>query len=158
MSTLPEFELRRDTFGQWVFTQPGQVPLTGVQAVCAFPLSAPREAVSIVGPDGQECAFIERLDALDAVRRAAVEQALGERNFMPCIQRIRAVSTFATPSTWQVDTDHGPVDLVLKVEEDIRRLPGGRRLLITSAHGLVFDIPDTSRLDRHSRRLLERFL
>lgn len=158
MTPPPDFELRRDAFGQWVFEQPGRAPLAGVQAVGAFPLSAPREAVSIVGPDGHECAFIERLDALDAARRAAVEQALGERDFMPRIERIRAVSTFATPSTWQVDTDRGPAELVLKVEEDIRRLPGGRRLLVTSAHGLVFDVPDTSRLDRHSRRLLERFL
>ena len=95
---------------------------------------------------------------MDEARRAAVAQALTEREFSPVIQRIREVSTFGTPSTWQVDTDRGPTELVLKVEEDIRRLPGQRRLLITSAHGVVFDIPDRNALDRTSRRYLERFL
>ena len=69
-----------------------------------------------------------------------------------------ALPAIGTPSTWQVDTDRGPTELVLKVEEDIRRLPGQRRLLITSAHGVVFDIPDRNALDRVSRRYLERFL
>ena len=36
--------------------------------------------------------------------------------------------------------------------------PGQRRLLITSAHGVVFDIPARNRLDRATRRCLERFL
>ena len=44
-------------------------------------------------------------------------------------------------------------------EEDIRRLPGERAaLLITSGHGIVFKVPDLRGLDRHSRRLIERFL
>jgi hypothetical protein len=47
---------------------------------------------------------------------------------------------------------------VLKVEEDIRRLPQRGRLLITSGHGIVFLVPDLTALDRHSKRLLERFL
>ncbi|WP_026096779.1 DUF1854 domain-containing protein, partial [Ideonella sp. B508-1] len=74
------------------------------------------------------------------------------------IQRLRSVSTFSTPSTWAVDTDRGPATLVLKVEEDIRRLPQRGRLLITSGHGIVFLVPDLTTLDRHSKRLLERFL
>jgi hypothetical protein len=47
--------------------------------------------------------------------------------------------------------------LVLKVEEDIRRLGGGA-LLIGSAHGVQFLVRDRHALDRQSRRLLERFL
>jgi hypothetical protein len=31
-------------------------------------------------------------------------------------------------------------------------------LLISDSHGLQFLVPDMSALDRHSRRLLERFL
>jgi hypothetical protein len=68
------------------------------------------------------------------------------------------VSTFSTPSTWVVETDRGPTSLVLKVEEDIRRLGGRGRLLISSGHGIVFLVPDLTQLDRHSIRLLERFL
>lgn len=157
-TSMADFELMCDAQGRWVCRVAGAEPQVGVQVVRSFPLSAPDEAVSIVGPDGHELVFVARLDALDDARRAPVAQALAEREFSPVIQRIRSVSTFGTPSTWQVDTDRGPTELVLKVEEDIRRLPGQRRLLITSAHGVVFDIPDRNALDRTSRRFLERFL
>ncbi|MBA4211909.1 MAG: DUF1854 domain-containing protein [Polaromonas sp.] len=156
--SMADFELFSDPLGRWVCRVGGAEPQVGVQVTRAFPLSAPTEAISIVGPDGHELVFVPRLDALDGTRQAAVLQALAEREFSPVIQRIREVSTFGTPSTWQVDTDLGPTELVLKVEEDIRRLPGQRRLLITSAHGVVFEIPDRNALDRASRRFLERFL
>jgi len=57
------------------------------------------------------------------------------------------------------DVERGPTQLVLKGEEDIRRLPGTRAsLLITSGHGIVFRVRDLTAMDRHSKRLLERFL
>jgi hypothetical protein len=67
------------------------------------------------------------------------------------------VSSFATPSTWTVETDRGPTDLVLKGEEDIRRLGQGV-LLVVDAHGVQFLIRDLAHMDKHSRRLLDRFL
>lgn len=155
---LADFDLHRDDQGRWVCRVADGELHVGVQVVRSFPLSAPDEAISIVGPDGHEVVFVARLDALDEPHQAAVVQALSEREFSPVVLRIREVSTFSTPSTWQIDTDRGPTELVLKVEEDIRRLPGQRRLLITSAHGVVFDIPDRNQLDRVSRRYLERFL
>lgn len=154
----PNVELRRDPNGQWV-CQVGDAPAqTGVHVVRSFPLSAPEEALSIVGPDGHELVHVGHLTDQPAELQRSLREALAEREFMPVIQCIRSVSTFATPSTWLVDTDRGPTELVLKVEEDIRRLPGARRLLVTSTHGVVFEIPDRNRLDRASRRLLERFL
>ncbi len=76
---------------------------------------------------------------------------------MPEITRLGAVSSFATPSTWHIETDRGPTQLVLKGEEDIRRLPGGR-LLIADQEGVSYLIRDPAALDRSSRRLLDRFL
>ena len=48
--------------------------------------------------------------------------------------------------------------MVLKAEEDIRKLSGRTRLQITGQDGVQYRIPDSSKLDRHSRKLLERFL
>jgi hypothetical protein len=56
-----------------------------------------------------------------------------------------------------VDTDLGATRLVLKGEEDIRRI-GRTTLLIADSQGLQFMMRDLTALDRHSRRLLERFL
>lgn len=153
-----DVDLRRDALGQWVCRLDNAPEHVGVQVVRGFPLSAPEEALSIVGTDGHELLHISRLADQPPGLQQALREALAEREFMPVIERIRSVSTFATPSTWLVDTNRGTTELVLKVEEDIRRLPGARRLLVTSAHGVVFEITDRNRLDRASRRLLERFL
>ena len=156
-ATPPVFTLQRDAHGRWT-CQMGGVAHRNVQVVRAFPLSAPEEDIALVSTDGDELLFVARLDTLDPPNQKALREALAEREFVPVIERIHAVSTFATPSTWQVDTDRGATELVLKVEEDIRRLPGARRLLITSGSGVVFEIRDRNRLDRASQRLLERFL
>jgi hypothetical protein len=76
---------------------------------------------------------------------------------MPEVQRIVSVSSFATPSTWGVVTDRGETSLVLKGEEDIRRL-GRTALLIADANGIQFLVRDIQSLDRASRKLLDRFL
>jgi hypothetical protein len=89
--------------------------------------------------------------------RALVEAELAQREFMPVITRIVGVASFATPSTWQVETDRGPASFVLKGEEDIRRLTPPA-LLIADSHGIHFLIRDRSALDQHSRRILDRFL
>ena len=76
---------------------------------------------------------------------------------MPEIQRVRSVSGYATPCTWQVETDRGETSLVLKAEEDIRRL-AAPTLLIIDSRGIQFLIRDPAALDATSRRILERFL
>ncbi len=128
-----------------------------VTPVRAFPLAAPNEGLSLVGPSGQELAWVDHLATLPAAVREPIAQALAALEFVPAISDLRAVSSFATPSTWSVDTDRGPTEFVLKAEEDIRRLGPGM-LLIASAHGVQFLIRDTAKLSREARRLLERFL
>ena len=76
---------------------------------------------------------------------------------MPEIERIASVSSFACPSTWQVVTNRGRPNWSSKGEEDIRRL-SQTRLLIADANGIQFLVRDLSTLDRHSRKLLDRFL
>ncbi len=56
-----------------------------------------------------------------------------------------------------MDTDRGLTRFVLKGEEDIRRV-GRSMLLIADSQGLQFVVRDFGALDRHSKRLLERFL
>jgi len=155
--TLPAFTLQRNPFGRLVFTSADGVTHEGVVPVRAFPIAAPDEGVSIVSGDGHELAWIERLSTLPASLRALLEEELAGRDFTPVIRAIQAVSTFSTPSNWTVDTDRGPTQFVLKTEDDIRRLGEGR-LLITGGHGVSFIVPDRLGLDRHSKKLLERFL
>jgi hypothetical protein len=76
---------------------------------------------------------------------------------MPVILRITTVSSFATPSSWTIVTDRGETKLILKGEEDIRRL-AAPALLITDSNGIQYLIRDRHALDAQSRRILDRFL
>jgi hypothetical protein len=151
------FQLQRDSFGRLVLTTAGGERHEGVTPVRAFPIGAPDEGISLVNFEGHEVGWTERLADLPPAIRALIDEELASREFVPEIEHIVAVSSFACPSTWQVATDRGPAELILKGEEDIRRL-SQNRLLIADSHGIQFLVRDVGRLDRHSRKLLDRFL
>lgn len=153
----PTWQLERNAFGRLVLTDDTGQTHVGVVPVRAFPIGAPDEGLSLLGSDGHELAWVERLSALPDAPRRLLEEELALREFTPLIQRIETVSTFSTPSTWQVTTDRGPTSFVLRSEDDIRRLPD-HALLILSSHGVTFAVRDRFALDAHSRRLLDRFL
>jgi len=155
-TTDTTIQLERDAFGALVLVG-ADGARDAVSPVRAFPLTAPGAGVSLVGTDGRERRWIDRVDALGDATRALLEEELAARDFAPTIKRLAGVSSFGVPSTWTVETDRGNTRFVLKAEEDIRRLENGA-LLITSAHGVQFRVADTQALDRASRKLLERFL
>lgn len=156
MPNLP-FQLSRDPYGRLVLTAENGERHEGVTPVRAFPIGAPDEGLSLVNYEGHEVGWAERLTDLPDAVRALVEADLAAREFVPEIERIAEVSSFACPSTWRVATDRGAADLILKGEEDIRRL-SPTRLLIADAHGIQYLVRDLTRLDAHSKKLLDRFL
>jgi hypothetical protein len=156
MSTR-DFKLSRNAAGRLVLTGANGVSHEGVVPVRAFPISAPDAGLSLLGEDGHELRWINRLSEVPEDTRSLLESELTQREFMPEIVGIKQVSSFATPSKWQVSTNRGDTELLLKAEDHIRRLTN-TSLLITDGHGVSFMIRDVDALDKHSRRLLERFL
>jgi hypothetical protein len=157
MMATTQFELRRDSFGKLVLTAPDGQVHEGVAPVRAFPIQAPDQGISLVLHDGQEVAWIDDLAELPPAIRTLVQDELEGREFMPEILHIVRVSSYATPCTWQVRTDRGDTEFVLKGEEDIRRI-GATSLLVADNHGIHFLIRDMFTIDRHSRKILDRFL
>lgn len=157
MSPPIDYRLSRNAFGRLVFTGPDGEAHEGVVPVRAFPIAAPDWGIALVDPHGHELAWINRLSDLPDELRSLVEDELASREFMPEIKRIISVASFATPSTWRVETNHGETELVLKGEEDIRRL-ASPALLIADSHGIHFLIRDRYALDQNSRKILDRFL
>ena len=157
MSLTPTYQLQHDARGRLTFTgEDGEVH-EAVVPVRAFPIAAPDEGIALVDPHGHELAWIDSLEDLPEAMRALVAAELAGREFMPVIERIVDVSSFATPSTWRLQTDHGNARMILKGEEDIRRLPNNA-LLIADSHGINYLIRDRAALDAHSRKILDRFL
>ncbi len=157
MSMNPAFQLARDPFGKLILSSADGTCHEAVVPVRSFPITAPEQGISILSSDGHELAWIPRLESLSGETRMLIEQELASREFMPEIQRILEISSFATPSTWTVETNRGVTSFILKGEEDIRRLTSPA-LLIADSHGIQFLIRDRFSMDIHSRRILDRFL
>ena len=154
------YQLRKDAFGHLDLVWSDGEIIERVTPVRAFPFSDPEHGFSLVDSESHEVLWLDSINDLTAADRVLVDEALATREFMPVITRIDSVSSFNTPSTWQVDTAQGKTQLVLKGEEHIRRINGmgGNNLLISDNHGIQFLIKDVTLLDKHSRRLLDRFL
>lgn len=151
------FALTRNAFGRLVFTGADGVKHDNVVPVRAFPIGAPDDGIALVNGEGHELLWIDRLDELPAGVAALVQEELASREFVPEIRRILGVSSYACPSTWEIETDRGPARLVLKGEEDIRRL-ARERLLIADTHGIQYLVRSLPAMDKVSRKILDRFL
>jgi Domain of unknown function (DUF1854) len=151
------FELQRDAFGRWTLVLADGTRHAPVTAIRAYPITDPEGGVALMDAEGHELLWIDQLAQLAPDVRSQVQQALTEREFLPVIEKLEGVSSFATPSTWTVVTNRGTTQFLLKGEEDIRRLTG-TVLLINDADGVQYMIRDLAAMDKHSRKLLDRFL
>lgn len=151
------FQLSRNSFGKLILTDEAGEQHVGVSPVRAFPIQAPDKGISMVLSDGKEVGWIDDIDALPLAVQELVRDELEGREFMPEILHVTRVSSFATPCTWFVRTDRGDTEFTLKGEEDIRRI-GAASLLVADNHGINFLIRDMYTIDKHTRRILDRFL
>lgn len=141
-----DFMLTRNAAGRLVFTDAQGVAHVGVVPVRAFPISAPGAGVSLLGDDGHELRWIARRNSPSAnsCRRSPASTT--------CPASPRRAS-----GKWQVTTDRGDTELLLKAEDHIRRLAPAT-LLVTNGHGVSYLIRNPEMMDHHSRKLLDRFL
>ena len=149
--------LIRDSLGHLVFIDDAGAQHVDVHAVRAFPITAPSAGISLMDSAGKELFWFTSLAAIPEEDRALLLEELAAREFMPIIEQISSVSSYATPSIWVVQTDRGETRLRLNGEENIRRV-AGNTLLISDANGVQYLVRDSSQLDKQSRKLLDRFL
>jgi len=149
-------QLERDTLGRLIFIDAKGKRHIGVHPVRAFPITAPGAGIGIMDQSGKELCWYLDEAVISQADLALIEEELAAREFMPVIEKITKVSTFATPSIWDIETDRGPTRIRLKAEEDIRRI-AGNTLLIADSNGLQFLIKDSTQLDKVSKKLLDRF-
>ncbi|HBK43297.1 MULTISPECIES: DUF1854 domain-containing protein [unclassified Polynucleobacter] len=148
--------LERDALGRLVLTDADGIEHIGVYPVRAFPITQPEVGISIMDQSGKELCWFDEVKTIPEGELTLIKEELAAREFMPVIKKITKVSTFATPSLWDIETDRGPTRIRLKGEEDIRRI-AGNTLLIADSNGLQFLIPDSTKLDKISKKLLDRF-
>ena len=149
-------QLERDALGNLIFIDAKSERHIAVYPVRAFPITAPSAGIGIMNQSGKEVCWFPDVALIPEEELTLIKEELAAREFMPVIERITQVSTFATPSIWDIETDRGPTRIRLKGEEDIRRI-AGNTLLIADSNGLQFIIKDSTQLDKVSKKLLDRF-
>ncbi len=140
-----------------MLTLPDGTEHLDVDPVRTFPITRPEEFVALRDPAGNELVMIERLDALPVALRDTILDALSDREFLPVVKRIVKLRSQVFPAEMDVETDRGSISLKISSEEDVRRL-GAAKAVITDSMGMNYLIPDLRKLDRTSRRHLERFV
>lgn len=152
-----DFQLSVDAWNRLVYTDAAGEEHVGVEAMHAFPFSDPERWIALINEASQELALVEDLAQLPKHERELIRRELDRREFVPQIERITRIDRLANSSEWEVETDRGPTRLTVKSEEDVRRLPG-RKALVIDAQGIRHLIADTRKLDGTSRRLLDHYL
>jgi hypothetical protein len=150
------FTLTRNPAGRLVLTEQNGRVHDGVEPIRAFPLSDADRLVSILDAQGREVTCVVDLADLPGETAAAIRQELADREFLPRIERIVHVKRHKEPHEWDVITDRGRVQFLLR-DDDIRRL-GPTKAILVDAHGVRFYIPDSAQMDAKSRRVLSQYL
>ena len=149
-------QLERDALGRLVLTDALGNRHIGVYPVRAFPITSPDNGFSLMDQAGKELCWFASKANIPEGELTLIEEEMASREFMPVIIKIMKVSTFSTPSIWDIQTNRGSTRIRLKAEENIRRI-AGNTLLISDSNGLQFLIQDSTQLDKQSRKLLDRF-
>jgi len=151
------FKLERDEHDRLVLVDETGFRYVGVEAVRAFPISDPQHAISICDVRGRELAYLPAWDTIPSGIRETLETELSQREFVPIIRRILNHPHDAEPAEWKVETDRGVTVFQLESGNDLHRRDPNQ-VMVVDSHGIRYLIPDITKLDAHSRRMLDRFL
>ena len=152
-----KFQLSRDSWKHLELTDGSGRRYADCTVVPLFPVSTPKEWISILASDGDELACLRDLDSIRQEDRELIEQELAFREFVPQILRVLWVSGTQEPCEWEVETNFGRTKFVLNSEEDVRRVSAWT-VHFVDASGGRFRVEDVRTLDSRSRAYVEWYV
>jgi len=139
-------------------TLEGDCSYPRVRVVAAFPLTAPDQVICFLDAKDNEIGEVESIAAFTPEQRAIVETELAKRYYMPVITRIKSVKDEFGLTYWEVDTDRGPKEFVLRGSSEHVTEVSDSRLMIVDIEGNRFELRDWDQLDSKSYGLVVRLL
>jgi len=136
----------------------GERSVLRARVVRVFPLARESRWVNILDWKNKEVCLIEDAAALDATSRELVAAELQAHYRVATITRIRSVKNEYRTLYWDVDTDLGRRDFVLRFATDTILWLGQNELLLVDIDTNRFRIVDYTRLDAHSRKQMDVLL
>ena len=163
-----DYKDQNDTDGEFEYLDPGKLEFAmrgdamrltiegdrsylKVHAVRAFPLSEINEYIGLLDAiGGREIGMIRNIRDLDSHPRQLVQAELDRRYFMPKVTKISKAKKEFGAIYWDVDTDRGRREFIMRgIRDSIHEIEPGR-YLITDVDGNRFELPQLSMLDSRS--------
>lgn len=115
-----------------------------------FPVNNEDRYISLLDKDGKEQAIIRDIATLSAESAEVIRGSLSEYYIIPKITKVLEVYEKGSINRWTVMTDRGKCSFQIRARySDIKPFPDGR-VLIRDTNDNRYEIPDISKLDKHS--------
>jgi hypothetical protein len=133
----------------------GEKSVLRVKVVRAFPLSADSRWINLLDAKNKEVCLIEDPAALDAESQRLVQLTLDRHYRQVDIVKIYSVRQEYRTMFWDVETERGRRDFVVKWAIDTVKWRAQDELLLVDIDTNRFRIPDITKLDKHSIKELD---
>ena len=129
-----------------------------VRVVCAAPLSQPDRFICFLDEKNEVICTVEDPIDLDAVSQRIVKEEIEQRYMTAIIKRVDSLRSEYGVSYWEVQTDRGNREFVVRNVSENAQWITDRRLLLIDVDGNRFEISNLEVLDKKSRGLIEMVL
>lgn len=129
-----------------------------VRVVRAAPLSQPSRYICFLDEKNEVIWTVEDPSVLDAESRRILKEELNQRYLTTVIQAIDSLKNEFGVSYWDVQTNRGNREFVVRNVSESAQWIAERRLLLIDVDGNRFEIPDLDALDKRSLSLIEMLI
>lgn len=125
-----------------------------VRPVQASPMAYPNQYIALLDSKNEEVAFIENMENLDETSKQVIEEEMARRYLKAHIESIYSIQMEYGVAYWDVMTDRGRREFVIR-GHDSTFWVSETRLLLTDVDGNRFEIIDYKKLDTASVKMIE---
>ena len=129
-----------------------------VRVVCAAPLSQPDRYICFLDEKNEVICTVEDPIVLDAASQSLIKEEIEQRYMTAIIKRVESLKHEFGVSYWEVETDRGNREFVVRNVSENAQWITDRRLLLIDVDGNRFEISNLEVLDKRSRGLIQMVL
>ena len=129
-----------------------------VRVVCAAPLSQPDRYVCLLDEKNEVICTVEDPIVMDTASQDIIKEEIEQRYMTAIIKQVDSLKSEFGVSYWEVQTDRGDREFVVRNVSENAQWITDRRLLLVDVDGNRFEIANLEVLDKKSRGLIEMVL
>ena len=129
-----------------------------VRVVCAAPLSQPDRYICFLDEKNEVICTVEDPIVLDGASQHVIKEEIEQRYMTAIIKRVDSLKSEFGVSYWEVETDRGNREFVVRNVSENAQWITDRRLLLLDVDGNRFEISNLEGLDKKSRTLIQMVL